>query len=633
MTPGARAGQRRGRLGLRQQLMALSAGTVLAAVAVLGLGMANEQTELARRSLADQASAVARSVALGAEDHVLEGRLDLVEALLLRTAEFPGVRAAWVLDPSGTPQAQVVHDGTNGRAHARYAKPGDKLVVPAQPTAGLDDATGSDHLSAWHPIMAGNLVGWVRVDLGTASLQSIRSAIWRQTLLISALAMAASLLLLSRLLRGPMQAVRRAADFAVDLEHANGRTLPDSGGAREVRDLVGALNHASAQLHAQRQAIDDQLARLHRQEAELADRNEQLALLVNLSPEGIASFDAAGQTRFANPALARMLQLPLDELARLSEQGLDALLQTRCGDPGDWLPLAQLFSADASAGQGPRQISLNGPPRLELALQGVTSQAASARRLLFVRDITRESELDRLKTEFLATAAHELRTPMTSIYGFAELLADHDFPPEQQKHMLGVMYRNSAWMCSVLDELLDLSRLEARRGLDFDLQHADLQAVVRAAVNDFAPPAGRQPPLLDTGAAACLARIDSAKIGQVLRNLLSNAYKYSPVGSPVRLTWLACGNEVGVAVTDQGIGMTAEQLARVCERFYRADASGAVLGTGLGMSIVQLHGGRLLMHSQPGQGTTVQVWLPAVAATVPPKTSAKLATEADAQLA
>jgi signal transduction histidine kinase len=105
---------------------------------------------------------------------------------------------------------------------------------------------------------------------------------------------------------------------------------------------------------------------------------------------------------------------------------------------------------------------------------------------------------------------------------------------------------------------------------------------------------------------------------QVLINLLSNAYKYSPAGGVVDIGFetadAAEGRLVGIVVRDQGIGMTPEQLSRVCERFYRADTSGKILGTGLGMSIVkeivELHGGELQLASKVGVGTTVTFWLP-----------------------
>jgi signal transduction histidine kinase len=119
-------------------------------------------------------------------------------------------------------------------------------------------------------------------------------------------------------------------------------------------------------------------------------------------------------------------------------------------------------------------------------------------------------------------------------------------------------------------------------------------------------------------------RADAGKLLRAMRNLLSNAYKYSPAGGDVivRLVRDRPNQRVGIAVVDHGIGMTPDQVARVGERFYRAEDSGAVLGTGLGMSLVfeimALHGGSVELTSAPGQGTTATLWLQAEAAAPAP---------------
>jgi len=132
-------------------------------------------------------------------------------------------------------------------------------------------------------------------------------------------------------------------------------------------------------------------------------------------------------------------------------------------------------------------------------------------------------------------------------------------------------------------------------------------------------PLDRQPPCILGLDQDLQVDVDQRKIQQALLNILSNAYKYSPAGGPVRLTLLneaaSEPSRVGVQFTDHGLGMTPDQLARVFERFYRADASGNIPGTGLGMcvvkEIVELHGGEVEVASTQGVGTTVTVWIPA----------------------
>ena len=127
--------------------------------------------------------------------------------------------------------------------------------------------------------------------------------------------------------------------------------------------------------------------------------------------------------------------------------------------------------------------------------------------------------------------------------------------------------------------------------------------------------------VLAAGPAPLWVRADSKKLSQALGNVLSNAYKYSPEGGAVAIELIppeAGGSRVGIRVSDQGIGMSSAQLSRVFERFYRADASGQIPGTGLGMSIVreiiELHGGEVSVDSTFGAGTQVTLWLPGAAA-------------------
>ncbi|MCX7143345.1 MAG: ATP-binding protein, partial [Proteobacteria bacterium] len=164
---------------------------------------------------------------------------------------------------------------------------------------------------------------------------------------------------------------------------------------------------------------------------------------------------------------------------------------------------------------------------------------------------------------------------------------------------------------------------EARRGKDFMHETAPAQELVRRIAANFKPPAGREAPLLELPSAPLWLRADPKKMEQAVGNVLSNAYKYSPGGGAVHIALALAGAggdaaEICLRISDRGIGMKPGHVARVCERFFRADTSGKIPGTGLGMSIVseilQLHGGRVEIASEFGAGTAVELWLPAAAA-------------------
>jgi signal transduction histidine kinase len=219
-----------------------------------------------------------------------------------------------------------------------------------------------------------------------------------------------------------------------------------------------------------------------------------------------------------------------------------------------------------------------------------------------------------MKSEFLSMAAHELRTPMTAIYGFAELLLDRDFGEVERRDFLGTIMRQSKLTVSILNELLDLVRIDERRGKDFSVERVDLRELLQEIAAGFGTPEGRTPPALPATDGPLCVRADRGKLTQAVSNVLSNAYKYSRPGSSVGIELAESASGASVRITDQGIGMTPEQLARVGERFYRADTSGKVPGTGLGMTIVreiiELHGGSVTLASVAGVGTTVTLWIP-----------------------
>jgi len=360
----------------------------------------------------------------------------------------------------------------------------------------------------------------------------------------------------------------------------------------------------------------------------LQERSEQLNAIFSLSPDGFVSFDAVNCVSTINPAFVQLTGLDPAAVLGEHESRFGTRLAALCS-PGarDRFPSFQaLRREDGNAASDTRRclIETERPSRrvLELGLRSGGSSVIS--QVLYLRDVTHETEVDQMKSEFLSTAAHELRTPMASIYGFCELMLHRPLTPERQREVLQIVNRQTQRMIAIINELLDLARIEARRGTDFVLETLDLGALLREVVGEFRPPDERAPPLLLGLAAGAQVRVDRNKLHQALVNVLSNAYKYSPAGGPVRVQLLrgeATGGEAapwGLRIEDTGIGMTAEQLARVSERFYRADASGTIPGTGLGMSIVKeimgLLGGRLALASTPGAGTQVTLWLPAAPA-------------------
>ena len=372
----------------------------------------------------------------------------------------------------------------------------------------------------------------------------------------------------------------------------------------------------------------------HQAEKSLHDRTEQLNSIFALSPDGIVSFDVERRIISVNPAFVRMVALEEAELIGLTEVTFVAHLAKIC-TPEAGLPdisvLRTLREGSVLNGrtsrwsEGRYRIELAAPRTRVLEVSLRDGQTGTVSQILYFSDITHKTEVDRLKSEFLSTAAHELRTPMASVLGYSELMLAQEFDDAERRDFLETILRNARLMSDIINELLDLARIEARRGKDFKIERLPAAGLLREVIADFKVPAGRATPLLALPTADIWLRGDRGKLTQAIGNILSNAYKYSPAGGAVTVDLIAPTQPqespgdgalpatIGIRIADHGIGMTPLQLARVCERFYRADTSGKISGTGLGMSIVkeivELHGGNLELDSTSGAGTAVTLRL------------------------
>jgi PAS domain S-box-containing protein len=374
---------------------------------------------------------------------------------------------------------------------------------------------------------------------------------------------------------------------------------------------------------AHKQAIDENaLAKsLVATTTALLERTQQRDAIIDLIPDGYVAFDVARRVDYLNPVFSRMTGITLAQAVGLDENAFSDLLAPRCVPARRFPGFASLRQHEVAPQSGERnriELSLGSKSVLELTLR--TSETSSVSQILCFRDVTLETEVARLKNEFLTTAAHELRTPMVSIYGYAELLLSRELDAASRQECLEVVFMQSKVMVSILNDLLDLARIDERRGRHFAFEPVDVLALIHAAANELTLPGGRVRPQLEPPQASFAVLVDRTQTQKALVNVLVNAYKYSDIAGKVQIAVLPPAGStdaplVGICITDQGIGMTPEQLDHVFERFYRADTSGNILGTGLGMSIVHevvtLHGGRVELSSQPGVGTSVTLWLPA----------------------
>jgi signal transduction histidine kinase len=477
-------------------------------------------------------------------------------------------------------------------------------LIATEPSGSARLATGEPHLVAWHTIPS---VGWKVMSLAPEAAVFGPARALKQDLASIGWVMLAGLIgfyvvfftylyrrarFVSRSISDPLAQIERMAHRITvgEYEHAS----PEFE-VSEFRHTVGELERMGRLLGESNRAREAA-------EGRLTERNEELSAILSLSPDGLVSFDADGVVTETNPAF-----LALTGWTRLSLIGL--------ARTAFWSRLGELGSAGEPQPGGASVLRLQRPRPVVLECRVVGAPGGA--QVAYFRDMTRAYELDRTKSQFLATAAHELRTPIAVISGYTEFLQASDPPPARRGEILSTMRRHGDHVAGIVSELLDLARIEARAGRDFTMIRQPLEPPVRRFVETFRIGEDARVPQLSGSLDGAEAFVDADKFCQAVGNVLANACKYSAPGSPVRVRLAEQNGEIGVEVEDRGEGMDEETKRRIFERFFRGETAAGVAGTGLGMSIVKeildIHGGRIEISSAPRAGTTVALWLPRAA--------------------
>ena len=428
--------------------------------------------------------------------------------------------------------------------------------------------------------------GVVRVATALSRVDAIVSTTERSLFgaALLALVVAAALSLLAgRHLTQPITAITQAARA---IAQGQPPRFPHSS-IPDIEALIGAVRD-----------MHEQLARRFE---ELRSERSESAALVAAMVEGVIATDARGRIITANPAARRLLgygmSQPLPDLPQLfrTKQARDAV---------------QAIIDGESVVE--RQIELDGAAVL---LSGRPLPGGET--LLVLHDVSELRRLETVRRDFVANVSHELKTPLTSISGYAETLSNDLPDPDTTRRFLGVILANAKRMQRLVDGLLDLSRIESG-GWRPAPERLDVAAVARETWDlvDERLLNGRPGMQIQIQPGAETVWADPDAFRQVLANLFDNAIRYTPADGEIALRAWPGNGGVFVAVQDRGPGIAREHLPRVFERFYRADAGRARAegGTGLGLAIlkhvVEAHGGQVQVESELGRGTTFTCWLP-----------------------
>jgi two-component system phosphate regulon sensor histidine kinase PhoR len=380
------------------------------------------------------------------------------------------------------------------------------------------------------------------------------------------------------------------------------------------QELLTAIGHQIGIAIANAQLIED------------AERREAtLHSVMNSLVDGLILVDGPdklgrqGRITYMNPCAEVILDLPAYVLLGRTVEAMGREIVARVEQPEQ--VLAQLSSAVATVEEAPAlEIRLVRPRGLTLQARAFPIRDTEDGYLgmgLLVRDITREKELEELKSQLLSTVSHELRTPLASIKGFATTLLRRDVVWDEESHreFLSIIDEESDRLSELIGNLLDMSRIEAGE-LPVEPEPTDLRPIIEETAAEFQMMTSQHHIEASLPPDMPLVMADPRRARQVLRNLVENAVKYSPNGGEIWISAQATEDELQVSVRDTGMGIEAEQLDRVFDRFYQVDSASTrkVGGSGLGLSIskaiVEGHGGCIWAQSQPGSGSTFHFTLP-----------------------
>lgn len=370
--------------------------------------------------------------------------------------------------------------------------------------------------------------------------------------------------------------------------------------------------------------IRDQAERLGsmlRKEQEEASRSQAILEAV---ADGVVVTGPDSHIAFLNSSASEILNIDAENVV---EQSLDAFGGLFGKAASAWMQTIIDWSDDPASYQVgdsySEQLELENGRIALVHLAPIILQNDFLGTVSIFRDITHEVEVDRLKSEFVATVSHELRTPMTSIRGYVDILlmGAAGALNENQTHFLNIVNNNTERLNILVNDLLDISRLEAGH-ITLSPQPLDLRDIVEDVLADVLrrSQAENKPMTFSLDAAKNLPRVygDVERVRQVLGNLIDNAYRYTPENGQVTVHLHAAnGSEVQVDVKDSGVGIQVEDQERIFDRFYRGENALvlAAPGTGLGLAIVsqlvEMHKGRIWLESEgAGKGSTFSFTLP-----------------------
>jgi signal transduction histidine kinase len=385
---------------------------------------------------------------------------------------------------------------------------------------------------------------------------------------------------------------------------------------RSYPGVFSANDRALLQSFADHAAIAVHNAQLYTQ---VSEEKQRMDALLDSAADGMLILNPDHTVARVNPALARMLDLPVEQVYGASHEQIIRWSKIVNGttleaaEAGGWplTPHATLYV------EGDMERNAHPPLAVGITYSALKSTDGHLLNIIAtVRDITHFREAEEIKSTFISVVSHELKTPVALIKGYVSTLRREDAVWDRAivKDSLAVIEDEADRLTSLIEDLLDATRLQAG-ALKLSMSEVDLEALVRQTAARFHPETERHQIQVDFPQIYPIIVGDESRLEQVISNLISNAIKYSPQGGEIQISGQVQPGHVIVCVTDSGPGIAAADIPHVFDRFYRSvDASRTTKGAGLGLylarAVVEAHGGRIWVDPRSGRGARICFSLP-----------------------
>ena len=540
----------------------LVAGAVLLASLVIMMGCLYEYFgSVQEQQLADEAAIAAA----GVEDS---------GAAYLEKLKSDRYRMTWVA-ADGTVLYDTQNDASSMENHAERREISAALKTGAGESIRYSSTLLEQTVYAAKRMQDGTVL---RVSIRRTTAGALALGMLQPILLVALAALVLAFLLAGRIARrivGPLNSL----DLDKPLENDT---------YAELAPLLGRLNQ-------QQQSIADQMQKLRHQ-------RDEFAQITGCMKEGLVLLDAKGVIVSINPTACRLFGTTSDCV------GKDFLIVERGSE------FSHAIEAAAAHGHGEMHTDRAGR-RYQFDFSRIGPADAAVGTVILAFDVTEQAFAERNRREFTANVSHELKTPLQSIIGSAELIENGLVKAEDMPRFVGHIRAEAARMVTLIDDIIRLSQLD--EGVETPAEEVELLALAREAAESLRDAAKAGGVTLEVSGEEQRVRGVRRLLYETVYNLCDNAIKYNVAGGRVDIRVSRDGDRAVIAVRDTGIGIPPEHQARVFERFYRVDKSHsrASGGTGLGLSIVkhavQYHKGSIELDSESGKGTEIRVLLPA----------------------